>query len=129
MEPRKLNILTKPVFLTSLLLIFFIYGCLPYRSAWESSLSQFVGNEIYLDKIFEEKSYIEYGRYFYNKNVYKGSGKWGKRGFDKIVNEDIGVRYYITYGNVCKYSILIDENNVMLSWRYETKNRSRCIVY
>lgn len=105
-----------------MLLIVLIYGCLPYRSAWEGDKSQFVGMQIDPDLILERGSYgAKHGSYFFNA--------FAERKFDKIQKEGVNTRYYITYGGPCKYSILLDKNNIMLSWRYETKHRSRCTVH
>lgn len=105
-----------------MLLIVLIYGCLPYRFAWEGDKSQFVGRQIDPNLILERGSYgAQHGSYFFNA--------FADRKFDQIESEGKNTRYYITYGGPCKYSILLDENNVMLSWRYETKHRSRCTVH
>lgn len=108
--------------LISFLLIFFLYGCLPLRSAWEGDKNQFISKKLDLDLVLEEGSYgAKYGSYFFGWNT--------NMKFDLVEAEGDNTRYYITYGGPCKYSILLDENNVMLSWRYETKHRSRCTVH
>ena len=122
MKLNKLKKSTNRIGLISLILMFFLYGCLSYRSAWEEDKNQFVNKELDPDLILTEGSYgAKYGSYFFG---------WSKnRKFDQVVSEGVNTRYYITYGGPCKYSILLDENNVMLSWQYETKHRSRCTLH
>lgn len=103
------------------LLFFLLASCVPYRSAWEGDRNQFIGKEIDPKLILENGYYgAKFGSYFFH---------WGvERRFDRIEKERDGVRYYITYGGPCRYSILLDETNVMVSWRYEKSRRSWCVV-
>jgi hypothetical protein len=59
-------------------------------------------------------------------NVYKG-GTWIYR----TDQEGPGIRYYIRfYYERCKYSLYVDENDIIRSWRDEggTSHMSRCLL-
>lgn len=128
MKLNKLKLSVKSIGKTSLLFILILSAC-AYRSGWEGDRNQFIGVKIQSQNIFDENYYLELGRFFYSWNSYKGANKLSNKGFDDVLLEGLNTRYYITYGGPCKYSILFDKNNVMLSWRYETKHRSRCTVH
>ncbi|WP_131190153.1 hypothetical protein [Stutzerimonas kirkiae] len=104
------------------LLIVLVAGCIPYRSAWEGDRNQFIGKKLDPVLVLEEGSYgAKYGSYFFNYHV--------ERRFYKVISEGGFMRYFIIYGGPCRYSILLDKSNVMVSWRYETDKRGRCTVH
>jgi len=100
---------------------FIISACIPYRSAWEGDRNRFIGMKLDPQLILTDGSYgAKYGSYFFDTFV--------ERKFDNVVVEDNFVRYYITWRGRCQYSILLDKEGVMHSWRYETEQRQGCIV-
>lgn len=102
--------------------VILLHGCISPRFMWEAGRDNFINKELEPGLILQRGSYgAKHGSYFFNA--------FADRKFDKFEQEGANTRYYITYGGSCKYSILLDENNVMLSWRYETKHRSRCTVH
>lgn len=106
----------------SLFVIVFLHGCISPRFMWEAGREKFINKELDPELVLKRGAYgAKHGSHFFNA--------FAERKFDKIQKEGVNTRYYITYGGPCKYSILLDENNVMLSWRYETKHRSRCTVH
>lgn len=52
-----------------------------------------------------------------------------KREFDKVVLEEGGKRYFITWVRSCKYSMFVSINGVVESWRYEVKDIKDCYVF
>lgn len=117
-------ILTRMAKANSFLWIVLLVGCIPYRSAWEADRNQLIGKEIYLERVFDREWYMTYGDRFYSLNGYKALDRSGAPGFDNIKYEEAGARYYITFRGGCKYSILLDSRNVMVSWRYEADKKS-----
>ena len=118
----RLKALTKTISFTIFTVVFLLYGCISPRYMWEAGKDKFIGKQLDPSMVLAEGAYgAKYGSYFFSWNK--------KRKFDRVEREGVNTRYYITYGGPCKYSILLDENNVMLSWRYETKHRSRCTVH
>lgn len=99
-----------------------LVGCF-YRAGWEGDRNKFVGLKLDPELILVDGYYapLDFINYFFH---------WSSgRKFDRAEPEGGGTRYYITYGGECRYSIFLDGDNVMRSWRYETSNRSQCIVY
>ena len=106
----------------SLFAIVFLHGCISPRFMWEAGREKFINKELDPELVLKRGGYgAKHGSHFFNA--------FAERKFDKIQKEGVNTRYYITYGGPCKYSILLDKNNIMLSWRYETKHRSRCTVH
>jgi hypothetical protein len=49
--------------------------------------------------------------------------------FDKIINENEGNRYYITWSADCKCSIYVAPDGVIRSWRFESTIMDNCVVW
>ena len=65
-----------------------------------------------------------------NRDFYSSVGK-GEPWLTRVENEGSGKRYYIRfYYERCKYSLYVDENDVIRSWRDEggTSNMNRCLL-
>jgi len=92
-----------------LFFFFFILGC-STRSMWVDGMNGMVG-----------ESYCRHYNYFWspsNKN----------KSFDRVEVEGGGRRYYITWYGECKYSIYVERDGLIRSWRYETNNMESCYV-
>lgn len=65
-----------------------------------------------------------------NRDFYSSVGK-GEPWLTRVENEGSGKRYYIRFVyERCKYSLYVDENDVIRSWRDEggTSNMNRCLL-
>lgn len=52
-----------------------------------------------------------------------------KNKFDDVVADGANTRYYVTWLPGCQYSVLVDPEGIILSWRYEVANDDKCIVW
>ena len=52
-----------------------------------------------------------------------------ERGFDRVVEEEEGRRYFITWIRKCRYSMLVSSSGIVRSWRYEVKDTRDCYVF
>lgn len=99
---------------------FFLAGCAPSYSVWEEGLGSFVGTSF--------ESHI-YG----SCTGGCGDSYWSpvnrNEVFDKVVEEGSDRRYYVTWIRSCKYSVLVSKDEIIKSWRYETKNTKDCYVF
>ncbi|CRM08894.1 hypothetical protein [Pseudomonas sp. 52 E 6] len=98
-------------------------GCAPSHSAWVSSRDGSNGTPM--------DSHI---RTICSQSPGKCSDSfWSpvnqNRVFDRVVEEGQGKRYYITWIRDCRYSVWVDENRVVKSWRYETENTGSCYIF
>lgn len=104
----------------SALLICFLVGCAPSYSVWVDGMNSWVGTR------FESHIY---------ESCAQGCGDsyWSPSNhnetFDKIINEQGGKRYYVTWLTTCKYSVLVGGDGVIKSWRYESSNTNNCFVF
>lgn len=95
----------------------FITGCMSY-DGWEKSRDTLIGKEFY-----PETSLTGVNKKYFVR------GPNSKKNIDWSIKEEGGTRYYITYLNpYCKYSILVSEDNVIISWRRESPKKN-CYVY
>lgn len=65
-----------------------------------------------------------------NRDFYSSVGK-GEPWLTRVENEGSGKRYYIRFDyERCKYSLYVDENDVIRSWRDEggTSPMNRCLL-
>lgn len=57
------------------------------------------------------------------------SGANDVREVDSVDQEGDGTRYHLTWKGRCKYSILVDAQGVVVSWRRESSGRQGCYVF
>lgn len=100
-------------------LLFFVatglVGCAPSHSGWEDELNSVIGDA------FDKHYKISNGPFWSPVNDNKVA--------DKIVDEQTWKRYYLTWVRQCKYSVLVDDDGIIRSWRYETNDRGSCYVF
>lgn len=111
MLPLKINL----AFVFLLLL-----GC-SGRGHWVGAMNGFIGTKL------ESNIYSDCSRGCGNSywSPYSNLGEE----FDDVVSEGEGYRYYITWRFSCKYSIFVTADGVIRSWRYESEDRSSCVIW
>lgn len=57
------------------------------------------------------------------------SGANDVREIDSVDQEGDNIRYHLTWKVRCKYSILVDAQGVVVSWRRESSSRQGCYVF
>jgi hypothetical protein len=102
-----------------ILLLFFTAGCAPSTSMWRESMDGIVGDniDIYLTEACGGWCISLWGPVNRNRTV------------DKIVDEGSDKRYYLSWNERCKYSVLISPSHTVISWRYETTRTKSCYVF
>lgn len=106
-----------------IVLLAFLAGCAPSQSAWVSSKDGWAGTT------FESHVYSICSRVPHTCTEPFWSPANKVKTFDKVVEENSGKRYYITWIRDCRYSVLVSPDSKIMSWRYETSDTSSCYLF
>lgn len=102
------------------LIVFFLLGCAPSYSHWVNGMNAWIGTR------FESHIYADCSRGC-------GDSYWSpvnrNEVFDRVLYEGERKRFYITWIRDCRYSVLVSEDGIIKSWRYETDNTKSCYVF
>jgi hypothetical protein len=98
----------RPAFLILLICVMMVPGC-PMHGVWKDSVDRFVGTKF--DPTLERNQQTT--------NFYTRRYPTGSQFYYKIGQEPPNLRYYIMWNVNCRYSLLVDPDGTILSWRYE----------
>jgi phage terminase large subunit GpA-like protein len=105
-----------------LLLILLVCGCAPSNSLWVSTTDDMVGTRLgqhYWGEMCESECLNKlWAPSSTNKNI-----------FDKTLVEGDGFRYFVTWIPGCQYSLLVSDEGIIQSWRYEAADVNKCIIW
>lgn len=103
-----------------LVVLFGIEGCMPHRY-WRESIDRMVGT-----KFDPQKERNEQTTSYYTRKSSKGDDF-----YYRVEAESGNKRYYILWSDSCRYSLLVNSNGTILSWRYEdvAYPRHDCFTY
>ncbi len=101
-----------------MLSFFMLAGCAPSYSGWEGLMSSNIGKQFYPQEEFLNAN---------GKNFFAGAND--VREIDSVYQEGDDTRYYLTWKACCKYSILVDAQGTIISWRRESPNKQGCYIF
>jgi hypothetical protein len=98
----------RPAFLILLICVMMVFGC-QMHGVWKDAKDRMVGTKF--DPAQERNQQT---RSFYARYYPKGS-----KFYYRVDQEPPNLRYYIQWSPQCRYSLLVDPDGTILSWRYE----------
>ena len=104
--------------------ILIVTGCVSH-SAWVDMIDGYVGTpfDYHLDPPVGRPGL---SGSFWSDGNYRPEG----RIYKKMVSEGAGKRYLIPWSvSSCTYSVYVDSEGIIRSWRYESEDRSSCVVW
>ncbi|THF62816.1 hypothetical protein E6C76_16220 [Pseudothauera nasutitermitis] len=92
---------------------FMVSGC--YHGYWKESKDRLIGTKFDPNEIRNETG-----------DVYRAFVPKGEAIYYRVDQEPPNTRYFIKWTSHCRYSLLVDPNGTILSWRFEdTESPSR----
>ena len=102
--------------------IIFLSGCAPSHSIWLEGMDSLEGTRLaqhYWPPLCKVECSVR---------LWSPASR-NKNEFDMVKPEGVNYRYFVTWLPGCQYSVLVDPNDIILSWRYEVATDDKCVVW